>query len=99
MPTFRLTAKALDDLKSIGRYTRNTWSREQRNAYLAKLDRCFHAPARVPLGGRTCDEIREGYRKFHVGRHLVFYREGAHGIEIVRILYYCVNLESHFPDD
>ena len=42
MTIFRLTRLALDDLRSIGRYTQINWGREQRNSYLAKLDECFH---------------------------------------------------------
>ncbi|MEH2060209.1 MAG: type II toxin-antitoxin system RelE/ParE family toxin [Nostoc sp.] len=38
---------------------------------------CFHLLAREPHRGRTCDDIRSGYRKYHIGRHLVFYLESA----------------------
>jgi toxin ParE1/3/4 len=34
MPTYRLTNKALEDLRSIARYTEENWGREQRNRYL-----------------------------------------------------------------
>ena len=34
MQAFRLSAKALADLKSIGRFTLKSWGREQRNIYL-----------------------------------------------------------------
>ena len=33
MPVFRLSAKSLEDLKSIGRFTLEFWGREQRNIY------------------------------------------------------------------
>jgi len=75
MPTFRLTAKALEDLISIGRFTEATWGRVQRNKYLEKLDESFHALAKQPHLGRACDDIRKGYRLYHVGRHLIFYRQ------------------------
>ena len=42
MPAFRLSAKSLEDLKSIGRFTLKFWGREQRNIYLSKLDESFH---------------------------------------------------------
>lgn len=72
MPGFRLTSKAMDDLISIGRYTQNNWGREQRNKYLSMLDACFHTIANEPAVGIGCDNIRLGYRKYHVGRHLNF---------------------------
>ena len=66
MPNFLLSTKAKADLKSIARYTQETWGREQRNKYLAKLDESFHSLSREPRKGRACDDIREGYFKHHV---------------------------------
>ena len=77
MPGFVLTNKAKADLIAIGRYTAETWGREQRNGYLALLDGCFHELAANPLKGRDCSSILPGYRKQGVGRHIVFYRSIA----------------------
>ena len=98
MTTFRLTQLALADLRSIGRYTQTTWGREQRNRYLAKLDECFHLLAEKPLRGVSCDDIRSGYRKYPVGRHVVFYREAQEGIEIIRVLHISMDVESNLDD-
>ena len=73
MPGFVLTNKAQSDLKSIGRYTTDTWGRKQRNRYLALLDKSFHELAANSLKGRDCAAIRPGYRKHGVGRHIVFW--------------------------
>ncbi len=51
--------------------------------------------AQEPHLGRVCDEIRQGYRKHHVGRHLIFYRQVAAHIEIIRILHKRMDVESH----
>ena len=99
MPSFRLTERARADLRAIGRYTQATWGREQRNRYLARLDACFHLLALEPHRGRACDEIRPGYRKYHVGRHLIFYRESQDGVEIIRILHDRMDIEAHLDDD
>jgi toxin ParE1/3/4 len=99
MPSFRLTERAKADLHSIGRYTQATWGHEQRNNYLARLDACFHLLAREPQRGRACDDIRPGYRKYHVGRHLIFYREFPEGVEIIRILHDRMDIEAHLDDD
>jgi toxin ParE1/3/4 len=48
MPTFRLSAKSLEDLKSIGRFTLKYWGREQHKIYLSKLDESFHILADQP---------------------------------------------------
>jgi len=88
MPGFTLTNKAKADLKSIARHTESQWGREQRNRYLALLDSSFHDLAAAPFKGRDCSEIRAGYRKYGVGRHIIFYRQIAPKlIEIVRILH------------
>ena len=95
MPAYRLTNKALEDLRSIARYTEQTWGREQRNQYLSKLDASFLMLVHEPELGRACDEIRQGYRKHHVGRHLIFYRILASRIEIIRILHDSMDIDSH----
>ena len=41
MPHFKIKATARNDLKGIAKYTEKTWSREQRNNYLAELDQAF----------------------------------------------------------
>ncbi len=61
MPAFLLSEKALEDLKSIGRYTQKTWGREQRNKYLSKLDESFHILSKQPQLGTARDDIRKGY--------------------------------------
>lgn len=99
MPVFHLTVLAKQDLQSIGRYTEVIWGREQRNRYLAKLDACFQLLAQEPQRGKVCDDIRVGYRKYHVGRHLIFYREAETGLQIIRVLHDQMDVESHLDDD
>jgi toxin ParE1/3/4 len=96
MPGFVLTNAAKSDLKSIGRYTQVTWGVEQRNRYLTLFHRSFHDLAVNPLMGRDCGDIRSGYRKLPIGKHLVFYRQKEPDvIEIVRILHERMDSESH----
>lgn len=87
-------------MRSIGQYTQTTWGREQRNLYLAKLDSAFRRLlAKEPQRGRACDDIRAGYRKYHVGRHLIFYRQSQAGLEIVRILHDRMDVEAYLDED
>ncbi len=99
MSSFRLSKLAKQDLRAIGRYTQKTWGREQRNLYLAQLDACFQELAQEPQRGRTCNEIRLGYRKYHIGRHLIFYLEASEGIQIIRILHDRMDVNEHLDDD
>jgi toxin ParE1/3/4 len=94
MPTFTLTNRAKADLQEIGRYTQETWGREQRILYLGLLDASFHQVAENPLIGKDCGEIRAGYRKLNAGSHMVFYRiKSSDAVEIVRILHCRMDIE------
>jgi toxin ParE1/3/4 len=94
MPAFRLSAKSFEDLKTIGRFTLKYWGREQHKIYLSKLDESFHILADQPQLGIARDDIRKGYRVYHVGRHLIFYRQKPAGIEIIRILHDRMDVEA-----
>jgi toxin ParE1/3/4 len=54
--------------------------------------------AKEPQRGRDCTDIRAGYRKYYVGRHLIFYRMAQDGIKIIRILHDSMDIESHLDD-
>lgn len=96
MGSFTLTQKARSDMLSIGRYTRKQWGKTQQRRYLSQLDTAFHDLADKPDIGRTCNDIREGYYKYGVGKHLIFYRHKEEDqIEIVRILHDRMDIEQH----
>ena len=58
-------------------------------------DESFHTLAEQPHLGNARDDIRKGYRVYHVGRHLIFYRQKSTAIEIVRILHDRMDVETH----
>lgn len=96
MESFILSQKARDDLLSIGRYTRKLWGSAQQIHYLTQLDRAFQELAEKPNLGRACDDIRAGYYKYGVGKHVIFYRHTEKSqIEIVRILHVRMDIEQH----
>lgn len=81
---------------SIGRYTLKEWGEKQQRRYLSQLDSAFHDLASKPEIGRSCFEIRKGYYKYGVGKHLIFFRHaGKDQIEIVRILHGRMDIEHH----
>ncbi|KXK47547.1 MAG: plasmid stabilization element ParE [Nitrosomonas europaea] len=72
------------------------WGKTQQIRYLTQLDRAFHELADKPGLGRACDDIREGYFKYGVGKHVIFYRHtGKDQIEIIRILHGRMDIEQH----
>lgn len=97
MTKFRLSRAAKNDLRQIAIYTEEQWGREQRNAYLHQLDDQFHTIARKPTIGKPCDEIKPGYRKSSVGKHIIFYTtELSDMINIIRILHKNSDIEAKF---
>jgi toxin ParE1/3/4 len=93
---FDLTQSAQADLKSIAKYTQERWGVRQRNTYLKEVDQLFHALVKNPSMGRACDDIREGYRKFPHGGHVIYYKHLSEGeLLIVRILHMTMDVESN----
>jgi len=87
MKPFELTRKAKEDLRKIAKYTENLWGRDQRNLYTKQFDDGFHLLAESPSVGKQCDYIKDGYRKFPQGSHIIFYRKGTKSkITIIRIV-------------
>jgi toxin ParE1/3/4 len=84
---FRFSRRAEADLLSIGDYTLRTWGAEQALRYVADLQSCCQMLADNPEAGRVCDEVRPGLRRLEHGRHVIFYRPGAEGILISRVLH------------
>ncbi len=96
MPNFRITPRARDDLKNIGRYTLKTWGKEQRNIYLKKLDKRFQWLAENPNLGKFRPEVHEDYYCFLQGSHLVFYILRDNGIDIIGIPHQNMDIQSYF---
>ena len=86
--TLRISILAQNDLKNIGRYTAKQWGIEQRNHYLLRFDERFKILSENPKMGHGCDEIREGYRRFREGEHVIFYRLTEKTLDIIRILHF-----------
>jgi len=91
--TIRPAARA--DLKRIGRHMEREWGRGQRTRYLRQLEEHILLLAGNPKLGGPRDELREGYYSLRAGRHVIFYREKARGIEIVRILHASMDAGRH----
>jgi len=88
MSAFTLTQKAKADLKSIAIYTQNKWGKAQRKTYILQFDNAFHLLSDTPTIGSKCNIIKQGYRKFPIASHSIFYRNISQSkIEIVRILH------------
>lgn len=96
MSRYLLSPAARADLEDIWDYTRDQWDAEQAEAYLRVLQRAIERAAQDPRIGRTCDEIRAGYRKLAAGSHTLYYRLTRDGVvDIVRVLHQRMDAARH----
>lgn len=62
------------------------WGHEQTEKYIDDLAAAFDLLTTKPRLGKSCDNIRPGYRKHPTLRHVIYYREVDYGIEVIRVL-------------
>lgn len=73
MHGLRVTPRAQDDLRNIGRYMERQWGKRQRNTYLKALEKRFGCLAESPQLGKRRTDVAEGYYSFPEGEHVAFY--------------------------
>lgn len=83
---YLLSPLAAADLEEIWLYTCRTWSLEQADSYHGSLVAAFEGLAAGHKKGRSVD-IREGYFRYAVGAHLIFYRMTGTRIDVIRVLH------------
>ena len=87
MAEYRLVPKAVEDMEVIWLYSFKNWSADQADSYIDDLTEAFEFLAQNVRAGTACDYIRESYRRYPIKSHIVFYRETAYGIEVMRVLH------------
>ena len=92
----RITPRAREDLKNIGRYTERTSGKAQRNLYLKSIEARFQWLAENPLLGKHRWDICEGYHSFPEGQHVVFYLFSTSTIDIIGIAHKDMDTISYF---
>ena len=84
---YRLAPKAREDMEAVWLYSLAQWGGQQTGRYIDDLTEAFAFLARSPKAGTACDHIRQGYRRYPVIRHVVYYRATGYGIEVMRVLH------------
>ena len=79
-------ALAEQDIINIWIYSFENWGLVQADTYHGQLDNAFSLIANNPSIGVACDIVREGYRKYAVNRHLIWYYFSDTTLYIVRVL-------------
>jgi toxin ParE1/3/4 len=91
---YRLSPLAETDLEEIWLYTFRTWSVEQADSCHVSLIAAFEGLAAGRKKGRSVD-IRDGYFKYAVGAHLVFYRMTGACVDVIRVLHQRMDVSRH----
>jgi toxin ParE1/3/4 len=84
---FTVSKAANTDIRSIARYTQDTWGRDQRRRYLDGLNDKFEVLAAMPEMAAERRDFRPPVRIHHFEKHLIIYLIADEGILIVRVLH------------
>ncbi len=90
-----ISPKAKDDLEKIWLYTYENWSKKQADLYYHQIISVFNLLKENPEEGIEVDEIRNGYRRFQIEKHFIFYKIKNTEIQIMRILNQRMNVLNH----
>jgi toxin ParE1/3/4 len=93
---YRLTPRALRDLDAITDYTLATWGERQTAKYLAELEQRFRRLAQNPKAGRLRNDVRDGFRSYPHGAHVIFYVINSASIAIIGIPRGAMDIEAYF---
>lgn len=95
MSQYLLTPAAQGDLSSIWDFTEERWDMSQAEKYIREIQAAVERVAEDPDRGNVREEIREGYRSYAVGSHIVFCLQRVNRIEVVRILHQRMDFGQH----
>ena len=83
-------------METVWLYSLQEWGAEQTDRYVDDLTAAFELLTDNPKAGTQCENVRAGYRKYPVIRHIIYYRETSYGIEIIRVLHDRMLVSRHF---
>jgi len=91
---YRLSPRAEADLEEIWLYTFRQWSLEQADEYHRGIMTAIAGLASGDKTGQRAD-VREGYWKYRVGMHVVFFRCSDEYLDVIRILHGRMDVSLH----
>jgi len=95
--TYRLSPLSESDLEEIWLYTFRQWSSEQADKYHRGIMTAIEDLASGDKIGQRA-YVREGYWKYRVGKHVVFYRCSDDYLDVIRILHERMDVDMHLHD-
>ena len=91
---YRLSPLAEADLEEIWIYTFRQWSLEQANEYHRGIMAAIEGLA-SGSNIRQRTDVREGYWKYKVGMHVVYFRSSGDSLNVIRILHSRMDVDLH----
>ncbi|PWH05350.1 plasmid stabilization protein ParE [Brachybacterium endophyticum] len=95
MSALLFTPAARVNLSEIWDYTEEHWDAGHAETYVLELHAAAERVAQNSSRGRPADEVRAGYRRYGIGRHLLFYLVRDDAVVIVRILHQRMDPTRH----
>lgn len=95
MAEYRLSPRAQRDLEGIFDYTVAKWGLSQALHYTDLIEAACAELAATPQQAQNCANIRPGYRRRNIERHILYFRETSYGIAIIRILHHRMDAIRH----
>ena len=93
----RLSPLAEADLEAIWLYTFRQWSLEQADEYYRVVMTAIEGLASgSKIGQRT--DVRDGYWKYRVGMHVIFFRCLDDYLDVIRVLHGSMDVDMHLRD-
>lgn len=94
---FELTSAAKEDIEEIIEYTVETWGYNQAVKYEILLGDAITQIASDPRSPRfkQADYVRPGLKRYHVGRHYIYFKVSEDLVSILRILHDSRNQSQH----
>lgn len=83
-------------MEAVWLFSLSEWGARQADRYIDDLTNAFIFLAHSPKAGTASDDIRQGYKRYPVIRHVVYYRATEYGIEIMRVLHDRMLAKRHF---
>ncbi len=91
---YDLSEKAKADLRGIWNFTDDRWGEQQADTYYREIIKTIELLAMGDRQGRKAD-VRDGYLKYPIGRHLVYFTRENDRIKVVRVLHQSMDVDRH----
>jgi toxin ParE1/3/4 len=94
MKAIAFSPAAEADMEAIWDYSVSHWGPDQADRYVDDIPDTCRSLAMEIKRGRVVD-VRRGYLKMSSGSHMIYFRDGADGIDVIRVLHGRQDVDRH----